>query len=467
MAKQYAKDVHDKDAVKSVFVVARKTTTTAKNGKPFLAVVLRDKTGELDSRIWENVEALDPTFARGDHVEVEGTATTFQGRPQLKVDSLKKVGTEGLDPADFVTPAKPEPGERFFGPIVEIVEHLRDPHVKALCKSFLDDEAFQQVFKRAPAAKTIHHAHHGGLAEHTLAVMRLAQRLSDQYPMADRDLLVAGAFLHDLGKLKELTWERQTEYTDEGRLVGHLVTASEWIHERAACIEGFPPMLEAHLKHLVLSHHGTLEFGSPRLPQTLEAMILHHIDELDSRVASWLELMRRDSGETWTEFQKLYDRHLYKGAAPTAGGKAPVERRHRKDRDRPQPGQQRRDKPEQAATPEKGDGEAAAPVTEKAAERPERAERPEGGAPREGRERRERAPKKPEEKLTFKPFAALVETAPEPETAPPQPATESAPEPVAAQSVAAPTQPAPVAAPAQPEPAPPAETRGEEQANNG
>ncbi|HEY3452819.1 MAG TPA: HD domain-containing protein [Myxococcales bacterium] len=463
MAKQYAKDVHDKETVKSVFVVARKTITTAKNGKPFLAVVLRDKTGELDSRIWENVEALDPTFARGDHVEVEGSATTFQGRPQLKVDAIKKVGPEGLDPADFVTPAKPEAGERFIGPILEIVEHLRDPHVKALCKSFLDDEAFVALFRRAPAAKTIHHAHHGGLAEHTLAVMRLAQRLSDQYPAADRDLLVAGAFLHDLGKLKELTWERQTEYTDEGRLVGHLVIASEWIHERAACIEGFPPTLEAHLKHLVLSHHGTLEFGSPRLPQTLEAMILHHIDELDSRVASWLELMRRDNGETWTEFQKLYDRHLYKGAAPTAGGKAPVERRHRKDRERER--QPRRDKPEQAAgaAPEKG--AEAAP----SAEKPERAERSapaaEGShAPREGRERRERPAKKPEEKLTFKPFAALVESTPEePEAAAPTAGTEVAPEAPKPPAAA----PEPEAAPSAPEAAAPAEPKAEEQPNNG
>ncbi|MGC4113357.1 MAG: HD domain-containing protein [Myxococcales bacterium] len=450
MAKQYAKDVHDKETVKSVFVVARKTMTTAKNGKPFLAVVLRDKTGELDSRIWENVEALDPTFARGDHVEVEGVATTFQGRPQLKVDAIKKVGPEGLDAADFVTPAKPEPGERFVGPILEIVEHIRDPFVKALCRSFLDDEAFLQVFRRAPAAKTIHHAHHGGLAEHTLAVMRLAQRLSDQYPMADRDLLVAGAFLHDLGKLKELTWERQTEYTDEGRLVGHLVIASEWIHERAACIENFPPTLEAHLKHLVLSHHGTLEFGSPRLPQTLEAMILHHIDELDSRVASWLELMRRDNGETWTDFQKLYDRHLYKGPAPTAGGKAPVERRHRKDRDRqPQQQQPKRDKGEQAEKPAAAEG-AAAPSTEKS-DKPEKAA--EGGAPREGRERRERPAKKPEEKLTFKPFAALVEAAPESESASvPEvaPATETQPE-------TAPVPEAPAAA----------EVKPEEPSNNG
>ena len=435
MAKQYAKDVQDKETVKSVFVVSRKTMTTAKNGKPFLAVVLRDKTGELDARVWENAEALDPTFARGDLVEVEGVATTFQGRPQLKVDALKKVAPEGLDPADFAMPVKPEPGERFLGPILEIVEHIRDPNVKALCKSFLDDEAFLALFKRAPAAKTIHHAHHGGLAEHTLAVMRLAQRLSDQYPVADRDLLVAGAFLHDLGKLKELAWEHQTEYTDEGRLVGHLVIVSEWIHERAACIDGFPPALESHLKHLVLSHHGTLEFGSPRLPQTLEAMILHHIDELDSRVASWLELMRRDQGgESWTDFQKLYDRHLFKGAAPTAGGKAPVERRHRKDRPR-------HDKQEQTANKARG-AEAPAQPTAYKGERAEAPATSEGAPP--PRERREKAAKRPEEKLTFKPFAALVETAPE--TGPAAPAPEASPAPEAA--------PAPVAAPA-PEAAPP------------
>ncbi|MBI5546476.1 MAG: HD domain-containing protein [Deltaproteobacteria bacterium] len=456
MAKVYAKDVHDKDTLKSVFQVARKTPTTAKNGKPFLAVVLRDKTGDLDARVWERIEELDPLFTRGDYVEVEGAVTTFQGRPQLKIDALQKVDPAGLDLADFTAPVKPEPGERHLAPIQEIIDRIHDPFVKALCKSFLDDEAFLALFKRAPAAKTIPHAHHGGLAEHTLSVMRLAQRLSDQYPMADRDLLVAGAFLHDLGKLKELTWERQTEYTDEGRLVGHLVIASEWIHERAACIEGFPPVLEAHLKHLILSHHGALEFGSPRLPQTLEAMILHHIDELDSRVNSWLEVMKRDSGETWTDFQKLYDRHLYKGAAPTVGGKAPVERRHRKDRPR-------RERPEgaekgaAAAGVEAGQAEsgAAKPVRPERPERPARPEKPaegaEAGAPRE---RRERGPKKPEEKLTFKPFAVLVAETPEPEPTPPS-AEAQAPE--SAEPSAPSTEAPPSPAPAQDESTPPAE----------
>lgn len=416
MTKVYAKDIHDKDVVKSVFLVARKTPTKAKSGKPFLAVVLRDKTGDIDARVWEKVDELEPTFAKGDHVEIEGVATLFQGRPQLKIDALHKVPAEGLDAADFAQPHKPEPGDRHLGPIAEIVERIHDPHVKALLKSFLDDESFLAELRRAPAAKSIHHAYHGGLAEHTLSVMRLAQRMSDQYPMADRDLLVAGAFLHDIGKLRELTWERQTDYSDEGRLVGHLVIASEWIHERASKIEGFSPTLEAHLKHLVLSHHGTLEFGSPRLPQTLEAMLLHHIDELDSRVNSWLELMKRDSGDTWTDFQKLYDRHIYKGASPTVSAKTPVERRHRKDR------QPRREAPptEKTAT------ETAAAPAEKL-EHLEGVERPEKAPDAEvtSRERKERPPKKPEEKLTFKPFAALIASVPE--TAAPEATAEVTP----------------------------------------
>ncbi len=417
MAKVYAKDIHDKDTVKTVFVVARKTPTTAKNGKPFLALVLRDKTGEIDARVWERVEELDPVFTKGDYIEVEGSATTFQGRPQLKVDNVVKVDPAGLDASDFVAPPKAEPGERFMGAIGEILEHLHDPHVKALCKSFLADPAMMADFRRAPAAKTIHHAHHGGLAEHTLSVMRLAQRVSDQYPMADRDLLVAGAFLHDLGKLRELGFERQTEYTDEGRLVGHLVIAAEWIHDHASRIEGFPKPLEAHLKHLVLSHHGSMEFGSPRLPQTLEAMLLHYIDELDSRVSSWLEVMRRDPGETWTDFQKLYDRHLYKGAAPTANGKAPVERRHRKERqeNREKDGKEAKEKGPRQPKPE-GEKQEAAPSERPPREKHERTDRPERHEG-EQRERKERGPKKPEEKLTFKPFAALVSDAP-PEVAP-------------------------------------------------
>lgn len=456
MGKQYVKDIRDKDAVKSVFMVVRKTSTVAKNGKPFLAVTLRDRTGELDARVWDKIDELEPKLPKGDLVLVEGLTGTFQGRPQLRIDAAEKAAPEGVDPADFAAPPKIGPDDRHLTQISELVDRLGDPHVRTLLRSLLDDEAIVADLRRAPAAKTIHHAYPGGLCEHTLSVMKLAVRVGEHYPMADRDLLLAGAFLHDLGKIRELSLDKPTDYTDEGRLVGHLVITAQLIHEYAARIEGFPRVLEAHLTHLVLAHHGSLEYGSPRLPQTLEAMLLHYIDEMDSRVSSWLEIMKRDAGETWTDYQKLYDRHLYKGAPPTAHGRAPVERRHKGERKKPR--LERAERPEGqdkaegdlAARPASPPDAVAEPKPQETRQEPHRSperapsEPREHREPRDGRERerRERAPKKAEEKLTFKPFAALAPAPPPPPSSPEEATAQAAPAEGAPPSAAAP-EPAP------------------------
>lgn len=387
MSKVYVKDVKDKEPVKSVFRVAKKSSHTGKNGKAFLVLTLTDKTGELDARVWERVEELDAKLVEGELAEVEGSVVTFKGRLQLTITEAEKADPAAHDPADFVAPSR-LPDDKNFRQIVELIDRVRDPNVRALLRSFVDDEELARDFVRAPAAKTIHHARAGGLCEHTLSVMRLAHRIADHYPMVDRDLLVAGAFLHDFGKVRELTVRGgETEYTDEGRLVGHLVMTAQWIHERAAKLPNFPRALAVHLTHLVLSHHGRLEYGSPKLPMTLEALLVGCIDEIDSRVASWLEIMERDSGRTWTDYQKLYDRHLYKGAPPTQHGRPPVEPRGRKRKEK-EAGQPKQPREKQPAAAAPAGGEAAAP-------RPERPER------------RERQRKQPEEKLTFKPFAAL------------------------------------------------------------
>ncbi len=444
MAKQYVKDIRDKDAVKSVFQVARKTSTVAKNGKPFLAVTLRDRTGDLDARVWDKIEELDPKLNRGELVLIDGLTGTFQGRPQLRIDAIDAAPAEGLDPADYASPPKSGPDDRHLSQISDMIDRLADPHLRTLLRTLLDDEGIAADLRKAPAAKSIHHAYHGGLCEHTLSVMKLAVRVGEHYPMVDRDLLLAGAFLHDLGKIRELSFEKQTEYTDEGRLVGHLVITAQLIHEYAAKIEGFPRALEAHLTHLVLSHHGSLEFGSPRLPQTLEAMLLHYIDEMDSRMGAWLDIMKRDSGETWTDFQKLYDWHLYKGAPPTAHGHAPVERRHKGDRKKSRPEREKERSAKGEA--ESRAGAVALPPEAPAQRAPEpREARPEPSTAAEAapRERRERPPKRADEKLTFKPFAALA-------PAPPPPPESLAP---ANEAQPAEAEPAPLAPGPEPSPA--------------
>ncbi len=426
MDKTFVKDIHEKDAVNSVFLVTRKTLITNK-AKPFLALMLRDRTGDLDARAWDNAEALDALFERGDHVRVEGTALLYQGRLQLKVDAVEKVGPEGIDPADFAGPPKPAPGDRAIAQILDIAERIQDPNLKALTQSFLQDEGIMEPLRRATAARSIHHSSPGGLAEHTLSVMRLVQRIADHYPMADRDLMVTGALLHDIGKLREMSAERQAEYTDEGRLLGHLVIGAQMVHERCAQIPGFPKDLETHLVHIILAHHGSLEFGSPRLPQTLEAVLVHHLDDLDSKVGSLMEIYQRDppENEVWTDFQKVHNRHFFKGPTPTIHAKLPFERKKRRAVER-----------RAAAERERAEKRAAAPTPLPAEAREESPRMAEGTAPLtdsraslethgqpradrgaaaahqhgEGRrgERRDAEKKGAAKTLSFKPFEALA-----------------------------------------------------------
>jgi 3'-5' exoribonuclease len=417
MDKIWVKDVKEGERVKSTFLVARKALPTAKSGKPYLSVTLTDKTGELEARAFERLEELGAVFEERDHVEVEGPVGTFQGRPQLKIEAVAKVDPATLDAAEFAWVPPPEPkkperqgfsdqDEQLWKELLALVEAVVDGNVKALVKAFLEDEDVVQRLRRAPAAKTVHHAYAGGLLEHTVSCLKLAHRVADHYPQVDRDLLVAGAFFHDLGKIRELGYGTgQTEYTDEGRLVGHLVMTAQWVHDKARRV-GVPRDLEHHVVHLVLSHHGRLEFGSPKTPMTLEALLTHAIDELDSRVNSWLNLMGGEGGtKRWTDAQNVYEQHIWRGTLPTAQSEkkgpppevltpviyvpreaSPQARSQDRNRKRPRP--ERRPEPRaehRAEAPPAGaahdaprpEGEAAArPEHPPRPERPERPERP-------------------------------------------------------------------------------------------
>jgi len=328
MDKIWVKDVKEGERLKSVFLVARKAVPTAKSGKTYLAVTLQDRTGELEARAFEKVEELAGVFEEKAHVEVEGLVGAFQGKPQLRIESVAKVaeGVE-IDPAEFawVPPPEPKKPERpapqddtAWNELLSLIGAVADPNVKALIQAFVEDDDVASRLRRWPAAKTVHHAYPGGLLEHTVSCLKLAHRIADHYPQVDRDLLVAGAFFHDLGKIRELGSERSPEYTDEGRLVGHLVMTAQWIHDKARRI-GVPRELEQHVVHLVLAHHGKLEYGSPKVPMTLEALLTHQIDEMDSRVNSWLNLMGRESGHRrWTSSDNVYELPIWRGSLPTA-----------------------------------------------------------------------------------------------------------------------------------------------------
>ncbi len=359
--KVYVRDLSEKQSLHTVFKVTRKAKQTGRSGKPYLVLTLGDRTGVVDARVFDDVERFDPNFAEGDFVLLKGEVITWQKRPQVVIQEMERLDPEPIDASEFEVPPMAEPiaaapvspvpagaerpeasgkeagareaSGRTIAQIRELVTRVQDPHVKALLIAFLDDPEVVRGLPLAPAAKGIHHAYKGGLAEHILSVMKLAHRIADHYPMADRDLLIAGALLHDIGKVQEIGFEKNGfEYTDEGRLVGHLVMTAQKIREKASRIEGFPSLLEQHITHIVLAHHGQLEWGSPKVPVTLEALLVHLMDSVDSRVASWLELMERDQNASprWTDVSRLYDRHLWKGPAPTARGRSPIEGRPRR-----------------------------------------------------------------------------------------------------------------------------------------
>ncbi len=410
--KVYASALRDKDKVNTVFRVSRKQKAVSRNGKPFLTLVLIDKTGEVDARVFEEADKADAGFAAGDYLLVAGHVVSFHGKPQLVIEQLERLDPEPIDPAEF-TPspdllraeAARSDGPRAEGPrpsdgpregaaavaqIRELCDRVHDAHVRQLLLAVLDDAAVSRELPRAAAAKAVHHAYRGGLAEHLLSAMRLANRIADHYPMADRDLLLAGAMLHDIGKVRELESGSEISYTDEGRLVGHLVIGAQLIHEKASRIPGFPALLEHHLTHLVLAHHGALEHGSPKLPSTLEALLVHLVDLMDSRVHSWLEQMARDPNERWTSADQPWERHLWKAPTPTSRDRGPLEGRPRR--------------PHRDRHPERRRGQkSAAPATAPSRPPPEAAEKT--AAPAEPAKPRD--PGLPEG-LAFKPFSAIA-----------------------------------------------------------
>ena len=441
--KVYAADLREKDRVHTVFRVTKKDMVTARSGKVFVAATLVDKSGEVDARIFDKVEALEPAFQAGDFVLVQGNVISFHGRTQVVVESLERLDPEPLDPKEFEPPpappaeekpapeARPAPepkaekadkveargnegpgGARAAGLIREMVtERIGDAFVKQLLLAFLDDPKIAAGLPVAQGARGTHHTWRGGVAEHILSVMRLTLRVADQYPMADRDLLLAGALLQQVMKAADAN-----ESSDEGRLVGNMVLTAQKLREKALAIPGFPPVLEQHLTHLVVSQHGDAQHGSPKSPVTLEAQIIHSLESLDARIAAWLEAMQRDSHDRWTDVVRPYERQLWKGPSPTSRGRAPVEGGGRRKEKR----KARAEKPQQG-------GAAAESAPQAQAQRPPRKERPprEERAPREERPREERPreerPPRPArdastlpKELTFKPFSALTSLSPEP-----------------------------------------------------
>ncbi len=308
----WVEELKENDLVRGDYLVKFKRLGITRRGDPYLSMTLADRTGEVEARVWEGAEDVGGMFAEGDIVSVEGKAGSYRNEVQLILSRVEK--SEAVsDPSIFLESTRHDV-KGMTAELRELLGTMEDPHLRRLSDRFLSDPEFATDFRRAPAAKSFHHAYLGGLLEHTLSVCRLSAAVSGHYPDLDRDLLLCGAFLHDIGKVREYTYSTYIDYTDEGRLMGHLVLGAAMLEQRLSGIKGFPRSLALRLKHLILSHHGEFDFGSPKRPKFLEAFALHLVDDLDAKMSGLDRFMSRDRREgSWTEFNRLFERYFLKG----------------------------------------------------------------------------------------------------------------------------------------------------------
>jgi 3'-5' exoribonuclease len=300
------------DWVEDVYLVTSKQISTAKNGVIYLSLKLADKTGEIDGRMWDNAEEISGKFEREDFVRVKGTASVYQGSMQVKLKALEKVDDSRVDVANFLE-TSPRNIDEMVQELRTIAASLANGHLRQLMNAFLDDASFMTLFKRTPAAKTLHHNYIGGLLEHIVELVALARDVAKHFPSVDRDLLTVGAFLHDIGKVKELAVRKSIEYTTEGRLIGHISLGYEMIVEKVGAIPSFPTELTMLLKHIMLSHHGEYEFGSPKRPKIQEAIIINYLDDLAAKINNFQSTLKKEGvvEGAWTSYSKMHDRYLY------------------------------------------------------------------------------------------------------------------------------------------------------------
>lgn len=316
MKQIYVDQIRERDQVESIFLVREKISAMAKNGKPYMTLRLMDRSGEVEARIWDRVDQLSSLFERDDFIMVSAKASVYLGKMQLVVQDLRCVDDELVDLSDFL-PVSQRDRQQMRQDLDRLLASLNDPHISTLLRAFFDDPEFYARYSKAPAAKGMHHVYLGGLLEHSLAVAALACDIAERYPQINRDLLVAGAMLHDVGKVEELCYQRSFDYTDEGKLLGHIIIGVQMIDDRVRQIAGFPPQLSVMIKHLLLSHHGQYEFGSPKRPKFLEAVVLNFIDDLDSKINGIQTHIDKEPARegNWTSYHRLYDRYFYKGGA--------------------------------------------------------------------------------------------------------------------------------------------------------
>ena len=307
---KYIKDLKEGDRVFDIYLCKHKQSAVTKNGKAYDNVILQDKTGTIDAKIWDPNSAGIAEFDTLDYIEVYGDVNSFQGALQVSVKRVRLCEEGEDDPADYL-PVSSKNIDDMYKQLLGFIGSVENQYLKKLLESFfLEDESFIKAFRMSSAAKTVHHGFVGGLLEHTLSVTKLCEYYCAAYPVLKRDLLITAAICHDIGKTKEISLFPENDYTDDGQLLGHIVMGTEMIGQKARTIPGFPPVLEAELKHCILAHHGEYEYGSPKKPAIIEAAALNLADNTDAKMETFMEALQNAKDDGWLGYNRLFESNI-------------------------------------------------------------------------------------------------------------------------------------------------------------
>ena len=308
---RYIESLRDGERVNDIYLCKYKQTALTKAGKPYENVILQDKTGTIDAKIWDPGSLGIDEFEAMDYVAVTGDVLSFQGNLQLSIKRARKASEGEYEPKDYL-PITDKDVDEMLRELMGYLDSVKNPYLNRLLHSFFDEEGFQKAFCFHSAAKSLHHGFVGGLLEHTLSVTRNCDYFAQNYPFLNRDLLISAAIFHDVGKLKELSTFPENDYTDAGQLLGHIMIGAEWVGEKIKQIENFPPVLENELKHCILAHHGELEFGSPKKPALIEALALSFADNLDAKMETVKEALDSvpKNNLQWQGYNRLLDSNI-------------------------------------------------------------------------------------------------------------------------------------------------------------
>ncbi|HAZ09508.1 MAG: hypothetical protein A2047_05230 [Omnitrophica bacterium GWA2_41_15] len=313
MAHRFISDLKEGEVVESVYLVREKSFDVTKNGNPYIALELSDKTGMVDCRKWDALKSLFDSFSVDDFIKVKAKVEFYKNYPQLKIDSIEKTSDKSVDISLYML-VSDKNRDKMFKDFLSEMESVKNPHLKALICSIFSDKDISEKFRTAPAASDFHHPYIGGLIEHTLACVELARMIASKHKDINLDLLLCGTALHDIGKIEELAYRRSFYYTDKGRLIGHIVLGANIVSAAIDKIPEFPEELKNLILHIILSHHGEQEWGSPKRPMCFEAIILHHIDNLDAKINGFRHFVNtyNDPDSSWTKYSKMFGEFLYK-----------------------------------------------------------------------------------------------------------------------------------------------------------